>query len=202
MLVAMHRHAHAHAAGQFVQLMESMLVVARRFVGDEDVGLQRGQLFDFVGVDAGPVLEVHAALPAVLARRDVDVFFAVTKLGGVAVFGVPHRTTKHAAQPANASAAGQRHHSAVQIALGQFAVPHVGKVVRMVGVVVAVDVPDAVADGRQLDVQWARGLQVAQQDDGAGIGFQRRIDDVLPLAVRVAAKEAGAGHGCAADSQC
>ena len=60
-LVAMHRHARAHAAGQFVQLMESVFVVAGRFVGDEDVGLQRGQLFDFVGVDAGPVLEVFTA---------------------------------------------------------------------------------------------------------------------------------------------
>jgi hypothetical protein len=32
--------------------------------------------------------------------------------------------------------------------------------------------------------------------------LQGGIDDVLPLAVGVAAKEDGAGHGCAADSQC
>ena len=198
----MHRHAHAHAASQFVQLMESVFVVAGGFVGDEDVGLQCGQLFDFVGVDAGPVFQMHAALPAVLARRAADVFFSVAKLGRLPVFGVPHRTPKHAAQPANARATGQRDHAAMDVALGQFAVPHIGKVALVVGVVVAVDVPDAFADGRQLDVQRARGLQVAQQDDGAGIGLQGGIDDVLPLAVRVAAKEEGAGHGCAADSQC
>ena len=192
----MHRGAHAHAARQFVQLVESVFVVAGGFVGDEDVGLQRGQLFDFVGVDAGPVLEVHAALPAVLAWGDAGVFFAVAKLGGLCVFGVPHRTTKHAAQPANARAAGQGDDAAVQVALAHIVVPHVGKVVRMVGVVVAVDEPDPLPNGFQLDVQRARGLQVAQQDDGAGIGLQRGIDDVLPLAVRVAAKEDGAGvHG-------
>jgi len=198
----MHRHAHAHAASQFVQLMESVFVVAGGFVGDEDVGLQRGQLLDLIGVDAGPVLEVHAALPAVLARRDAGVFFAVAKLGRLPVFGVPHRTAKHAAQPTNARAAGQRDHTAMDVAVGQFAVPHMGKVALVVGVVVAVDVPDAVADGRQLDVQRACWLQVAQQDDGAGIGLQGGIDDVLPLAVRVAAKEEGAGHGCTAVSQC
>jgi hypothetical protein len=38
-----------------------VLVVAGRFVGDEDVGLLRGQLFQLVGVDAGPVLEVFTA---------------------------------------------------------------------------------------------------------------------------------------------
>jgi hypothetical protein len=32
--------------------------------------------------------------------------------------------------------------------------------------------------------------------------LQGGIDDVLPLAVRVAAKEEGAGHGCTAVSQC
>jgi hypothetical protein len=61
-----------------------------------------------------------------------------------------------------------------------------------------VDVPNALADGRQLDVQWACGLQIAHQDHGAGVGLQRGIDDVLPLAVRVAAEEDGAGHVCAA----
>ena len=48
-LVAVHRHAHAHAAGQCVQRFEAVLVVAGRFVGDEDVGLLRGQLFQLVG---------------------------------------------------------------------------------------------------------------------------------------------------------
>ncbi len=192
----MHRGAHAHAAGQFVQLMESVFVVAGRFVGDEDVGLQRGQLFDFVGVDAGPVLEVHAALPAVLAWGDAGVFFAVAKLGRLLVFGVPHSAAKHAAQPANARAAGQGDHTSVQAPLAHLVVPDVGKVVCVVGVVVAVDEPDALPNGFQLDVQRACGLQVAQQDDGAGVGLQGGIDDVLPLAVRVAAKEDGAGvHG-------
>ena len=60
-LVAMYRGAHAHAAGQLVQVCKAVLVVAGRFVGDEDVGLLRGQLFQLVGVDAGPVLEVFTA---------------------------------------------------------------------------------------------------------------------------------------------
>jgi hypothetical protein len=68
-----------------------------------------------------------------------------------------------------------------------------GKVVSVVGVVVAVDVPDAFADGRQLGVQRACGFQVTQQDDGAGVGLQGGIKDVLPLAVRVTAKKDGAG---------
>ena len=198
----MHRGAHAHAAGQFVQLMESVFVVAGRFVGDEDVGLQRGQFFHLVGVDAGPVLEVHAALPAVLAWGDAGVFFTVAKLGRLPVFGVPHRTPKHAAQPANARAAGQGDDAAVQTALAHIVVPDVGKVVRMVGVVVAVDEPDALPNGFQFDVQRPGRFQVAQQDDGTGAGLLSRIKDVLPLAVRIAAKEDGAGHVCAAVSQC
>ena len=40
-LVAMHRHAHSHAARQCVQRFESVVVVARCFVGDQNVGLQR-----------------------------------------------------------------------------------------------------------------------------------------------------------------
>ena len=61
--------------------------------------------------------------------------------------------------------------------------------VRMVGVVVAVDEPHALPNRLQLKVQRACRLQITQQDDGAGAGVQGRIDDVLPLAVRVTAKE-------------
>jgi len=193
-LVAMHRHAHAHAAGQCVQFFKAVFVVAGGFVGDQDVGLHRGQLRHFVGIDGGPVFQVHAALPAVLARGLAGVFFTVAKLGGLAVFGVPNGTTKNAAQPGYARAARQGDDAAMQAALGQFAVPHMGKIVGVVGVVVAVDVPDTLPNGFQLDVQRACGLQVTQQDDGAGLGLQRGIDDVLPLAVRIAAKEDGAGH--------
>ena len=195
-LVPMHRHAHAHAAGQGVQLFEAVLVVARRFVGDQDVGLLRGQLLKLVGVDAGPVLEVHAALPAVLARRHACVRFAVAKFGRLLVFGVPHRTAKHTAQPGDARAARQRDDAAVQLPLAHFGVPHVAKVVRMVGVVVAVDEPDPLPNGFQLDVQRPCRFQVAQQDHGASAALLSCIEDVLPLAVGVAAEEDGAGvHG-------
>jgi hypothetical protein len=81
----------------------------------------------------------------------------------------------------------------MDVAVRQFAVPDVGKVVRMVGVVVAVNEPDALPNNLQLDVQRAGGFQVAQQNDGAGVGVQGRIDDVLPLAVRVAAEKEWAG---------
>jgi hypothetical protein len=139
---------------------------------------------------------VHAALPAVLARGDAGVRFAVAKPGRLLVFGVPHRTAKHTPQPGDARAAGQRDDAAVQAALAHFVVPHVAKVARMVGVVVAVDEPDPLPNRFQLDVQRPCRLQVAQQDHGTGVGLQGGIDDVLQLAVRVAAEEDGAGvHG-------
>lgn len=197
-LVAVHRGVHAHAAGQCVQCRKAIGVVAGGFVCDQDVGLLGGQLLHFVGVDAGPVFQVCAALPAVLARGFAGVFVAVAVLGWARVFGVPHRAAKHAAQPGNACAAGQRDHAAMDVPLGQLGVPHVGKGVFAVRVVVAVDEPDAVPDGLQLHVQRPHRLQVAQQDDGAGAGLLGRIDDVLPLAVGVAAEEDGAGHVCAA----
>ena len=56
-----------------------------------------GQLRNFIGVDAGPVFQVHAALPPIKGRGDAGVFFAVAKLGLLCVFGVPDRTSKHAA---------------------------------------------------------------------------------------------------------
>jgi hypothetical protein len=38
-------------------------------------------------------------------------------------------------------------------------------------------------------VQRPGWLQIAQQDHGAGVGLQGGVEDVLPLAVRVAAEE-------------
>ena len=89
-------------------------------------------------------------------------------------------------------------HTAVQLPHAHLWVPDVAKVVRMVGVMVAVDEPDPLPNRFQLDVQRLGWLQVAQQDHGAGVGLLSRINDVLPLAVRVAAEEERAGHVCAA----
>ncbi len=69
----MYGHLGTHALRQGVKDLESIVVVPRCLVGDQNIGAQVGQVVEFIGVNRRPVFSMNTVAPPVLPWGDLGV---------------------------------------------------------------------------------------------------------------------------------
>lgn len=186
-VVAVEGAVYPQRSGQVIYRAPAVWMTAGGFVSDQDVRSLVCQTLDDIGIDGPPMPANRTRAPPILAR-------GVPRMSLSAVMDRrsrrnPDRRPEDPADTRKSGSVWQGDDTAVNVAIGEFAVEHIFEGGLRSGVVVAMDEPQPISDGVELDVQWSHRLEVTEQDHCHGLQTLRNLQDVIKAPVRIAAKQ-------------